>query len=123
MAVTGKHIMIVDDDPGILDALKIIFERAGYRVTAMEDGEPLLGLEFMLPDLYILDKQLAGIDGIDICRFLKKQVRSKKVPVIILSATPNVYKLAMNACADDFLEKPFKMQELLNMVEDHLTQP
>jgi len=63
-----------------------------------------------------LDKQLPGVDGLDICRYLKSQSISKHVPIIVLSASPQMDRPAMAAGASGFLEKPFKRQDLLDMV-------
>jgi len=115
-----KHIIITDDDPGIQDAARLIFERAGYMVTVFTNGEPLLNNAFELPDIFILDKQLSGVDGLDICRFLKQQDLTKHIPVIMLSASPHIGGLSRLAGADGFLEKPFKMRELRDIVADAL---
>jgi DNA-binding response OmpR family regulator len=67
--------------------------------------------------LFLLDKQLSGQDGLEVCQFLKSQSDTKDIPVIIISATPGISKMAMDAGADDFLEKPFQMKELLKLVD------
>lgn len=113
---TQKHIIFIDDDPGIQDSARFIFEKSGYRFTCYSNGNLLLKNETELPDLYILDKQLSGVDGIDICRFLKGQERTRNIPVIMLSASPHVAKLTTSAGANDFLEKPFEMRELREKV-------
>ena len=115
-----KKVLIVDDDLGIQDAFRIIFERAGYSVTVLSSGNAILEGVFDIPDIFILDKQLSGVDGLDVCRFLKKQKETCHLPIIVVSATPHVARLATDACADDFLEKPFKNKDLLAMVEKHL---
>ena len=58
-----KQIIVADDDPSMRDIFQLILKRAGYTVTLFSDGEILLGNDFQLPDLFILDKQLSGIDG------------------------------------------------------------
>jgi DNA-binding response OmpR family regulator len=115
-----KSIIIAEDDPSILDATTLILEQAGYKVSGYADGEPLLNNEFEKPDLFLLDKQLSGVDGLDICIFLKAQARTMDVPVIMLSASPQIGKLAIAAGADDFLEKPFRMHDLRAMVARHI---
>jgi len=66
--------------------------------------------------LYILDTQLIGTDGLEICRFLKSNDRTKNRPVIILTASPNIKNLATLAGADAVLEKPFKIKDLRALV-------
>ncbi len=115
-----KKILITDDDPGMQDAFRLIFEREGFDTTVLSSAKEILSGEAAIPDIYILDKQLSGVDGLDICRLLKSQPHTAHVPVIIVSATPHVASLAKAACADDFLEKPFRRADLLQMVHRYL---
>lgn len=117
-----KTIIIIDDDPDILDVFKLVFERAGYSVTAFNSGDAVLNNKFDEPDIFIIDKQLSGADGLDICRYLKKRELKLNTPVIMFSASPYIEKLAAEAGADDFLEKPFKTKTLLQLVEKHLNE-
>jgi CheY-like chemotaxis protein len=114
-----KHIIIADDDQSMRDIFELIFKRAGYTVTIYSGGDVLLSNEFTLPDLFILDKQLSGVDGLDVCRFLKSQESTRNIPVIIISASPYVAQLAREAGADAFIEKPFKTKDLLAMAEKY----
>jgi DNA-binding response OmpR family regulator len=115
-----KKIIIVDDDPAIQDAFKLIFPPDIFELTVFTNALPLLNSLFEAPDIFILDKQLSGVDGLDLCRFIKKRVDTKNIPVIILSASPNISRLAMDAGADDTLEKPFRIQRLREMVDEQL---
>ncbi|MDQ2720142.1 MAG: response regulator [Bacteroidota bacterium] len=112
-----KKILITDDDAGIQDIFRIIFERAGYEVDIFSEAIPILENDFKCPDLFLLDKQLSGHDGLNVCRFLKNQSSTKEIPVIIVSATPGIGEMANAAGADDFIEKPFQIKELLKKVE------
>lgn len=112
-----KHVIIVDDTPAIQDTLQIILERCGYKVITFSNGQSLLDGGFELPCLFIIDKQLPGMDGLDLCRHLKAQPSTRAIPLLILSASPHVGKLATSAGADGFLEKPFRMQDLRDTVE------
>jgi DNA-binding response OmpR family regulator len=115
-----KKIIIVEDDEAVADSLKLILEPVGYHITIYSNGNSLLDTQFELPDLFILDKQLIGISGLDICIFLKKKERTSKIPVILLSASPDICKNAPTVGADDVLEKPFPMQVLREMVAKHI---
>ena|SRR3569833_769284 len=117
-----KRIVLVDDDPGIQDALTLIFSPAEYEMVVYPNGTPLLTAYAVIPDIYILDKQLSGIDGLDICKFLKQQPATMHLPVIMLSASPNIHRLAKAAYADDALEKPFRIKDLRDMVVRHLRE-
>lgn len=113
---------MIDDDASILEIFKLIFERAGYEVTAFNSAEMILNNTFDEPDIFIIDRQLSGADGLDLCKHLKNREPKKNTPVIIFSASPNIDKQAKDAGADDFLEKPFKTKALLQMVEKYLTE-
>ena len=117
-----KQIIIADDDPGIREVFTFLLKKHGYDKTIYSNGEALMRNEFKLPDLFILDKQLSGIDGLEICRFLKKQESTKNIPVIVISASSYIAKSAKDAGADDFIEKPFKMKALLELMERHLNK-
>ena len=67
----------------------------------------------------MIDKQLSGVDGLDICRFLKSQPETKDIPVIIISASPNIKGLSLQAGAHDTLEKPFHLRTLREMVNKY----
>lgn len=114
-----KHIIIVDDDPAILHALQLILEREGYGVTMLANGQPLLAPKGVNADLVILDRQLSGADGLEICRAMKENTATNHIPVIMLSASPHVEKLAKEVGANAFLEKPFNIKHLLEIICEH----
>jgi DNA-binding response OmpR family regulator len=111
-----KKVLIVDEDPGLRDIFRIIFERAGYAIEVKSDGEDVLKNKFIMPNLFLIDKQLSGTDGLDICRHLKHQKSTKKIPVIMVSAALDIAKLSREAGADFYIEKPFEVKELLQAV-------
>lgn len=112
-----KKILITDDDEGVRDIFKLIFERAGYDVAVQGNAFPILENKYTRPDLFLLDRQLSGQDGLNVCRFLKSDDHTKSIPVIIVSATPGIRRMAKDAGADDFIEKPFQVKDLLKVVE------
>jgi DNA-binding response OmpR family regulator len=112
-----KKVIIIEDDPAILDAMGILFIRAGFNTVTHLNGSFVFNGPFDIPDLFIIDKQLLGVDGLDICRHLKNGDLTKHVPVIILSATPHLQTLIKEVGADAFLEKPFSNQHLLQIAE------
>jgi DNA-binding response OmpR family regulator len=114
-----KRILIVDDDLAILKALDITLRDAGYETeTSTKNGEYVeRSLRRRLPDLMILDILLSGHDGRDICKKVKNQEETKGIPVILISAHPNAEKTAFDAGADDFLAKPFNIDDLLAKVQ------
>jgi len=108
--------MIADDDPGIVDAVEMLLEFEGYEVTSTVDGSTVLDMKDELPDLLLLDIWMSGEDGRDICRKLKSINSTKNIPVIMISASRDIKASAMAAGADDFLAKPFEMDELLKKI-------
>jgi DNA-binding response OmpR family regulator len=114
----SKKIMIADDDPGIVDAIEMLLEFEGYKVTSTVDGSTVLDMKEELPDLLLLDIWMSGEDGRDICRKLKQTDRIKNIPVIMVSASRDIERSAMAAGADDFLAKPFEMNDLLNKIRN-----
>ncbi|MFD2871020.1 response regulator transcription factor [Mucilaginibacter ximonensis] len=117
MTPTPKKIMIADDDPGIVDAIEMLLEFEGYQVTSTVDGADVLDLTDDLPDLLLLDIWMSGEDGRDICKKIKKIDTMKNIPVIMISASRDIRESAMAAGADDFLAKPFEMNELLAKIK------
>jgi DNA-binding response OmpR family regulator len=114
-----KKVIVAEDDPGLQDVLKIILETHGYDVQIFPKGEMLMERKFSVPDLFLLDKQLSGLDGTDICKFLKADPATCKVPVIMISANPNIAELATGAGADNWIEKPFEVTNLLEMIRNY----
>ena len=112
--------MIADDDPGILDAVGIILEFEGYQVQSTLNGSALLTMEDEFPDLLLLDIWMSGADGRDICKQLKQKPATSKIPVVLISASKDIERSAMEAGADDFLEKPFEIDVLLQKIENQL---
>jgi DNA-binding response OmpR family regulator len=115
-----KRIIIVDDDLAIQEAFRLIFDPKEYLVEVYSDAGPILSNKIRIPDLFILDKQLSGVDGLEICRFLKEHEQTKNIPVMFLSASPNIKQMALKAGADNALEKPFRTQVLREMVKSLL---
>ena len=114
-------ICIIEDDEGIQDVLKIILKRAGYDTEVFSDGQAIFEEHYTIPDLFLIDKQLSGSDGLVICTHLKGHDETKGIPVILMSAYPNVKEFSMLAGADDFIEKPFKVESLLATISKHMS--
>ena len=117
----GK-ILIADDDPGIRDIFQIILTKAGYDLQIKEDAGEILKNDFSIPDIFLIDKLLSGVDGLDVCRFLKNNPPTCEIPVVIVTASPDIGVSAMKAGADDFIEKPFDLAHLLTVIERNLSR-
>jgi two-component system alkaline phosphatase synthesis response regulator PhoP len=107
------HILIVDDEPVIVESLAYSLRREGYAVTVAENGPD--ALEFFdrdHPDLVVLDIMLPGMDGLEVCKRLRQK---STVPIIMLTARSDEVDriLGLEIGADDYLPKPFSFRELL----------
>ena len=122
MEQQAKKILVVDDDPDILDALRFMLEDSGYEVKTSEKGEYAENLHDTnggLPDVIILDVLLSGKDGRLICQKLKSQEETQRIPIIMISAHPNAKQSVTAVGADDFIAKPFDMDELLAKIAQY----
>ncbi len=115
-----KKILVADDDPGIRDVFKVILETAGYEIELKENVSEILENNFTTPDLFLIDRLLSGIDGLDICRHLKSNADTKNIPVVMISASPDIKVSSTKAGADDFIEKPFDLSHFLNVIERNI---
>ena len=110
--MAGKRVLVVDDDAKTVELVKLYLNRDGYRVLTAYDGVEALRLAREgHPDLIVLDLMLPGIDGLEVCRTLR---RDSDVPIIMLTArTTDEDKLTgLGLGADDYVTKPFSPREL-----------
>jgi DNA-binding response OmpR family regulator len=117
MKIISNRILVLDDDPDIGIMIKLMLEYHGYAVLVTQRAEKatlLIANEDF--DLLIMDMLLSGVNGIDICTRLKKDNTTAQLPVIMISAHPNAKEICMNAGANDFIAKPFDMDELLSKI-------
>lgn len=113
-------IFAVEDELHIQQLIKYNLEAAGYRVITFESGEALMKeVNSTIPDLFILDIMLPGIDGLEICRQLRQNLRTKTVPIIMLTAKSEEFDkvLGLELGADDYMSKPFSVRELVARVK------
>ncbi len=116
-----KKILVVDDEPDILAFLQALLEQAGYAVATTDKGEHVEKLhDGDLPELILIDIFLSGKDGREIVKRLKSQKETRHIPVIMFSAHPNAEQTARAAGADDFVAKPFEMDEVLAKIAKHI---
>ena len=120
------HILVVDDDAGIRKLVEKILINQGHKVSQAEDGETGLGFAIVKkPDLIILDLHLPKMDGFEVCRRLKSDEATKKIPVIMLTAAHPEWEDAQKGFelgADEYVIKPFASELLLHNIERLLKQ-
>jgi PAS domain S-box-containing protein len=121
---TLPTILIVDDTPANIGVVAENLEAHGYRVLVAQDGEEgLQRADFMHPDLIMLDVMMPGIDGFEVCRRLKKEAKTRDIPVIFMTARTEVDdKLqGFKAGAVDYVTKPLQIDEVIARVETQLS--
>ena len=110
-------VLAVNDAPEVLELLTVLLEREGYHVVAADDGRRALELAHTIePDIVISDVVMPEMDGLELCRRLKLQASTRDVPVLLVSAVLTAEEdnlRGLVAGADDYLEMPFRRQELL----------
>jgi len=117
-----KHkILVADDDSSIRDIFNIILVRAGYDIEVKEDANEIFRNNFRIPDLFLIDKLLSGVDGLEVCHYLKNNPDTSDIPVVMVSASPDIGVSAIKAGADDFVEKPFDLAHLLKVIERNIS--
>jgi DNA-binding response OmpR family regulator len=121
-SLSKPRLLIADDDESIRDIFRLILSPENYELDIRSSGEDLLKNKFILPDLFLIDKQLSGVSGTDVCAHLKKQARTKNIPVIMISASPDIARLSKDAGADNYIEKPFDMSTLLKMIQYYIKE-
>lgn len=113
-----KKILVVDDEPSISMLIEFNLKLAGYDVRCVNDGEAVFDmLKPFRPDLIVLDLMLPKMDGIQVCRELRKQ--SNAVPIVMLTALQGVSDriAGLDNGADDYMTKPFSPQELVSRIK------
>ena len=114
-----EKIIVVEDDEDILELIAYNLGREGYQVTKVSSGEKLLQLVHTRePDLIVLDLMLPGIDGLQLCKRLKADPRTQRIPVVMVTARGEEADVVsgLELGADDYIPKPFRPKELVARV-------
>lgn len=113
-----KRLLIIEDDPDILEILNLIFNEEGYEVVLSENDEASYHLPEIMPDLILLDIRLknSGQNGDAICARLKSQPDTKHLPVVLLSAEKDLAGISRSCGADGWIAKPFDIARLTSAV-------
>ncbi|MEJ2054775.1 MAG: response regulator [Calditrichaceae bacterium] len=113
-------VFIVEDDQDIAEILRFNLEHRGYEVLWKGNGEEAYeSIKEKLPDLLILDISLPGISGLQICRYLRSNPKTQKLPIMILTARTKKEdrEEGMRAGADDYITKPFNLNDVMKRVD------
>jgi diguanylate cyclase (GGDEF)-like protein len=118
-----SSVLAVDDDPAVLEAVRFVLEPHGVRVETLSEPERFWeALEAASPDVVLLDVDMPGVNGLELCRVLRNDPRWKSVPVVFLTsrADPTTVQAVFAAGADDFVGKPFVGPELGARIQNRL---
>ncbi|MUP44845.1 response regulator [Gramella sp. BOM4] len=120
-----RKILVVDDDSGIGEMLKVLLEFNGYKVFVTEKPElvhKIIRSENI--DLVLLDLLISGINGSDVCVNLRKSDEKimREMPVLMMSALHKAGEICRQAGANDFISKPFEIEDLMNKIEELLSE-
>ncbi|MEO8569611.1 MAG: response regulator [Ginsengibacter sp.] len=117
-----SRILVVDDDTDILSVMEILLTMKGFEVEVTAKGENTFPkITTFRPDLILLDVLISGHDGRTICKQLKTDEATKHIPVIMFSAHPGAAATIADYGADDFIAKPFDVNNLIQKVNSQLT--
>jgi two-component system alkaline phosphatase synthesis response regulator PhoP len=112
-------ILVVEDEEDILELLRYNLAKEGYEVTCVTSGEEGLGVaKSKLPDLIVLDLMLPGMDGLEVCRLLRADSKTRHIPIVILTARSDEADIVtgLELGADDYVTKPFSPRILIARV-------
>lgn len=119
---TPRQIVIVDDDSCLVESISAIVADEGYVPITFNSGKKMLSqLQYLTPDLFLLDIRLPDISGDSIAKIIKRQPQLAKIPVIFISANANLTEISDPSLANAFLPKPFDFDKLLNLIDTYLT--
>jgi DNA-binding response OmpR family regulator len=120
-----KKILVVDDEPDLVETVRFSLELEGYQVLAAYNGEDGLNQARKdSPDLILLDLMLPKLDGYKVCRLLKFDERHKHIPILMLTAKAQEKDkiLGKETGADDYMTKPFDIDQLMEKVKFYLNK-
>lgn len=115
-----EKILIVEDEKDIIKMLEYNLKKEGFKVIDARDGEDALDLAMReYPDLILLDLMLPGMDGLEVCRALKKEAKTASIPIIMLTAKAQESDkvVGLELGADDYITKPFSPRELIARIK------
>ncbi len=123
MASERKAVLVVEDDIDLLGMVRLVLEGAGYRVLAAgEGGEALQEIAREMPGLILLDMKMPGMDGWEFARIFRAR-HDRQAPIVVLTAADDARKRAEEIGAEDYLGKPFEIDDLLAKVAKYMGAP
>ncbi len=117
-----KKILIIEDEPAIVELTTLALRDAGYAVYSAVDPDKIYHyVKSVLPDLILLDINLWGLNGKIVCEYIKSYEGLKQIPILVMSASSNIEKITAECGADGSIKKPFDLEDLISTVARYLT--
>ncbi|MHA1207522.1 MAG: response regulator transcription factor [Candidatus Hodarchaeales archaeon] len=123
--MTEKSILVVDDEDDTIELARMVLEFEGYRVFSASNGQD--AIDFLKksdekPDLILLDVLMPKIDGLEVCKWIKRQSSLKSIPILLFTAKVGKKDriAGEEAGADAYINKPFSAEDLLSLIRNHL---
>ena len=119
---TATQIVVLDDSPAIVDSIELMMELEGLSISKLYKGTDMLDALNVKekPKVILMDMWLSGEDGRDICRHIKADEYLKDIPVVIMSASRGLGQSALDAGANDFIAKPFDMEDIIERLRVYI---
>jgi DNA-binding response OmpR family regulator len=119
-AMYQGRIYIAEEEKDLQGRLERVLTQNGFDVTVFNSGYPIVAMMDNWPDVFLIDIELPGINGLEVCKWLKSHESSSNIPVIFLSGDSYLKVLAASAHADDYIEKPVAWRQLINKILAYL---
>jgi DNA-binding response OmpR family regulator len=114
-----KKVLVLDNDEGVLDVMQEALNYEGFQVKIIEETDNIFPVIYAFdPDLIILDYILSGVNGGEICHQIKANPETTDIPVMIMSAYPRVIKSLGYYGCDDFIAKPFDLDDIVDRIKN-----
>jgi len=117
-----KKILILDDNNDVLEILTMLLTDFGYDIKPLSSGEKVFEeINEFQPHLLIMDVMIAGMNGISICKEIKRNIQTALLPVILMSGSQDLNKILKHpGSPEDFLAKPFDIDIVISKIEEHI---
>ncbi|WP_158799686.1 response regulator transcription factor [Pedobacter sp. L105] len=117
-----KQIHVVEDDQDIRQIIEFILEEEGYGVKLFPNVSTFhAAMNDNIPDLFLLDVMLPDGNGLELCKEIRAMKEIKNVPIIVMSAHARPESINMQQCANDFISKPFDLNDILQKIDKQIT--
>jgi DNA-binding response OmpR family regulator len=115
-----SRVYIAEADKQLQRRLSDALKKKGFDVRVFDSGYPVVEMMDNWPDVFLIDIELPGINGLEICKWLKSHESSSNIPVILISGEPYFKILASSAHPDDYIEKPVSLRQVIDKIRELL---